>query len=73
MSSTGFFLDLIACYDEFGGKALVLMCRNEPACLFKQAIHLLKGDALSLWQKCPKENGVSDIADDKEEEIPPAL
>jgi hypothetical protein len=73
MSSPRFLLDLLLRDREFGGLTLAFVCRNEPTCLFEQAIHLFEWDALGLWQKCPEENGIGDVADDKEEEIPPAL
>lgn len=49
------------------------MCRNKPTRLFKKAIHFLEWDALGLWQKRPKENGIGHVTDDKEQEVPPAL
>lgn len=73
MSSPRFLLDLLLRDCELGGITVAFLCRNEPTCLFEQAIHLFKRDALGLWQKCPEENSIGDVADDKEEEIPPAL
>ena len=73
MSNTRFLLDCDLRHSEFGGVRLAFVCRNEPTCLFEQAIHLFERDALGLWQKCPEENGVSDVADHKEEEISPPL
>lgn len=70
MSSARFLLDLRG--RELGGMSGSL-ARNEPTSLFEQAIHLFERDALGLRQKSPEENSIGDVADDKEEEIPPAL
>lgn len=73
MSSSRFLLDLLLRGREFGDMTHAFVCRNEPTCFFEQVIHLFERDALGLWQKCPEENGISDVADDKKEEIPPTL
>lgn len=73
MSSTRFLLNLHLRDCKLGGMTPAFVCRNEPTSLFEQAIHLFKRNSLGLWQKRPEENSIRDIADNKEEEIPPAL
>jgi hypothetical protein len=73
MSSARLLLDLLLRGREFGGTSDGSLARNEPTGLFEQAIHLFERDALGLRQKSPEENSIGDVADDKEEEIPPTL
>jgi hypothetical protein len=73
MDGARFFLDLLLRDREFGGMTPAFVCGNEPTGLFEQTIHLLERNALGLRQKCPEKDSIGDIANDKEEKIPPAL
>lgn len=73
MLSTRFLLDCDLRHSKCSGIIQASVCWNKPACAFEQVIHLFERDALGLRQKCPEENSISDVADDKEEEISPAL